>query len=177
MKYKTIVIDPPWNQLKTGLRKVRPNQTREMPYKLMTIEEIKKFPIKDFTDEDCHIYLWTTNKFLREAFEVLEKWGFKFHCILVWKKPTGVTPYSFQFVNEFVLFGYKGKFKINKMGIPTTFEAPVTKHSEKPDIIYRIAEQVSDSPRIDIFARRKIEGWDAWGDEAPNETQKIIKGG
>jgi len=93
---------------------------------------------------------------------------------LVWKKSTGITPYSFQFVNEYVLFGYRGEFKINKKGIPTTFEENIKEHSRKPEILYRIAEQVSDEPRIDIFARQRREGWDAWGDEVPNETQKQI---
>lgn len=158
-------MDPPWEQTKTGLRKVRPNQTREMPYKTMKTDQIMQFDINKFADKDCHIYLWATNKSLREAFDVLNVWGFRFHCILVWNKPTGVTPYSFQFVNEFVLFGYRGKFKVNKMGIPTSFYASVRRHSEKPDALYYIAEQVSDKPRIDIFARKKRQGWTAWGDE------------
>jgi len=106
----------------------------------MTLEEIKQFPIDDYADENCHIYLWTINKFLRDAFDVLKGWGFKFHVVLVWRKPTGVTPFSFQFVNEYVLFGYRGKFKIGKMGIPTTFDAKVRQHSRKPDKLYGIAD-------------------------------------
>ena len=165
LRYKTLVIDPPYPQKKTGLRRVRPNQNKNLPYKTMSIEEIKKFPINNFANDNCHIYLWTINKYLRDAFDILEEWGFKFHCVLVWKKPTGVTPYSFQFVNEFVLFGYRGKFKVNKMGIPTTFEESIREHSRKPDILYKIAEQVSDIPRMDIFARERREGWDVFGDE------------
>jgi len=172
MKYKTIVIDPPW-KLKIMGRHVRPNQ-KKMPYKMMDLKEIKEFPINDFAADNCSIYLWTTNKYLKDTFDVLESWGFKFHCVLVWKKSTGITPYSFQFVNEYVLFGYRGEFKINKKGIPTTFEENIKEHSRKPEILYRIAEQVSDEPRIDIFARQRREGWDAWGDEVPNETQKQI---
>lgn len=165
MKYRTIVIDPPWNQRKTGLRKVRPKQGRDLNYAVMSIEEIKRFPINDFADSQCHIYLWTINKYLREAFDVLYAWNFRFHAVLVWKKPTGVTPFSFQFVNEFVLFGYRGKFKIRKIGVPTTFEAKVRQHSRKPDILYQIAEDCSFPPRIDIFSREKRQGWDQWGNE------------
>jgi N6-adenosine-specific RNA methylase IME4 len=177
MKYNTIVIDPPWNQGKTGLRSVRPNQGRTLNYSTMTLDEIKCFPIDDFAEENAHIYLWTINKFLRDAFDVLKEWKFKFHVVLVWRKPTGVTPFSFQFVNEYVLFGYRGKFKIGKMGIPTTFDAKVREHSRKPDELYEIAELCSLSPRIDIFSREKRQGWDQWGDELDyhSSCQKAIK--
>lgn len=165
MKYRTIVVDPPWDQIKTGIRKVRPKQGRTLNYTTMTVEEITRFSVVDFADEEAHLYLWTINKYLRNAFDVLEAWGFRFHAVLVWKKPTGVAPFSFQFVNEFVLFGYRGKFKIRKMGIPTTFEAKVREHSRKPDILYKIAEECSYPPRIDIFSREKREGWSQWGNE------------
>ena len=165
MKYKTLVVDPPWNQGKTGKRSVRPNQGTKLNYKTMTLKEIKNFPIDDYADEQCHMYLWTTNRFLRDAFDVLKEWGFKFHVVLVWRKPTGVCPFSFQFVNEYVLFGYRGKFKINKMGTQTTFDASVREHSRKPDILYEIAEKCSDAPRIDMFSREKRLGWDQFGDE------------
>ncbi|GAI86066.1 unnamed protein product, partial [marine sediment metagenome] len=154
-----------WPQRKTGLRRVRPNQGRNLDYPTLTIEEIKDFPIDNFAEEQTHIYLWTINKYLRLAFDVLDAWRFKFHATLVWKKPTGVTPFSFQFVNEFVLFAYRGKFRIKKKGIATTFEAKVRAHSRKPDVLYKIAEKCSFTPRIDIFSREKREGWDQWGDE------------
>lgn len=165
MKYRTIVIDPPWPQKKTGLRSVRPNQYRDLPYRVMSLEEIKAFPINDFADIDCHLYIWTINKYLRDAFDILEVWGFKFHAVLVWNKSTGVCPFSLQFRNEFVLFGYRGKLALKRIGLPTYFSGKVREHSRKPDEFYGLAQTISYSPRIDIFSREIRDGWEQWGDE------------
>ena len=163
--FRTLVVDPPWPQRKTGLRAVRPLQFRDLPYNTMGLEEMKKFPIDNFAAQDSHIYLWTINKYLRESFSILDAWGFKFHVVLVWNKPTGVCPFSFQFRNEFVLFGYRGPLELKKIGLPTNFSAGVREHSRKPDELYRIAEIVSHPPRIDIFSREKRDGWEQFGDE------------
>lgn len=80
-KYRTIVIDPPW-AMKKILRKARPNQVL-WDYPTMTVEEIKAFPIPKLAYEDgCHIYLWTTHKYLPKAFEVLDAWGADYECLL-----------------------------------------------------------------------------------------------
>jgi N6-adenosine-specific RNA methylase IME4 len=170
-KYKTIVIDPPWNQGKTGLRSVRPNQDRNLPYKIMTLEEIKDFNINKFAQEECLIFLWTTDKYIEEAHKILREWSFKKHCIFVWNKNTGVCPFSVQFRNEYCIMGYRGKLKLNKIGVPTSFFAKVREHSRKPDEFYEIVKQIADSPRIDIFSREKREGFDQWGDEIDRFTE------
>ena len=51
------------------------------------------------------------------------------------------------------------------------FAARRTTHSTKPDRFYEIVEQVSPDPRIELFARRRRMGWEAWGDEAPPESE------
>lgn len=173
MKYRTITIDPPWKQTKTGYRSVRPNQGRELPYKTMSIEEIKLFPIDNFTDNNCHLYLWTINKYLRDAFDILDAWRFRFHAVLVWNKPTGVCPFSLQFRNEFVLFGYRGKLNLKQIGLPTNFSGVVREHSRKPDELYKLVEAISYPPRIDIFSREKRDGWEQWGDEIGKFRESI----
>lgn len=164
-KYKTIVIDPPWSQKKTGLRRVRPNQKKELPYKVMRTEEIGNFEIDSFAEKECLVFLWTIDKYLEDAHKILRGWGFKKHCVFVWNKSTGVCPFSVQFRNEYCLMGYRGKFKINKIGIPTNFSSKVKEHSRKPDVFYEIVRQLGDSPMIDIFSREKREGFEQWGDE------------
>lgn len=161
-QYRTIVIDPPWPMEKIA-RDVRPNQF-EFDYPVKTIEEIKSF-ILPAEKSGCHVYLWTTQKFLPIAFDVFETWGVKYECLLTWVKPTGMTPYSWMYNTEFVLFGRIGSLPLLKMGKKLSFEAPVTRHSEKPDIFYNLVEEVSPAPRIDIFARKKRENWDVWGNE------------
>lgn len=162
--YKTIVIDPPWPTQKI-IREARPNQDR-FSYRTMTIDEIAKLPLGDLASEDgCHVYLWTTHKYLPSAFDLFAQWGVKYQCLMTWVKPTGMTPYSWMYNTELVLFGRLGSLKLERMGLKLSFNAPVTKHSEKPDVFYERVRLASPSPRLDIFARRQREGFQVWGDE------------
>ena len=163
--YRTIVIDPPW-PIKKSKRSERPNQN-EMDYKLMTIEQIKDFPLNDFVSKDgAHVYLWTTHKHLPNAFKILNAWNVDYHCTLTWIKNVGITPFSWMFSTEFVLFGFIGNLPIIRKGLRTDFKAKVQQHSWKPDEFYVTVKRVSPEPRIDIFNRRKIDGFDSYGYEA-----------
>lgn len=162
--YRTIVIDPPW-EIEKIPRKVRPKQI-EMDYKTMSVEEIKKFPLRKFVSEDgCHAYLWTTHKHLPDAFEVFEAWGVKYQCLLTWNKNVGITPFSWMYSTELVLFGNIGNLSLIKKGERLDFYGKVREHSRKPDEFYELVKRVSPEPRIDIFSREKREGFDQWGDE------------
>ena len=92
-KFKTIVVDPPWKYGKWGKAnpKSRPNGIDyNLPYDYMTIDEIKGLPIRNLADDNCELYLWTTQKYLPIAFDVLRVWGFKYCQTLTWcKKPRG----------------------------------------------------------------------------------------
>lgn len=169
-KYNTIVIDPPWDISMTGKVKRRENRAEKLPYKTMSLQEIKDIPLYKIANIGCHVYCWTTNKMLRNAFEVLESWGVNFHLCLVMVKPSGMCPcFGYTFATEFVLFGFFGKpmQKFQKIGELNWFKAfnKAGKHSVKPDEFYRIVDKMSPSPKIDMFARREIKGWDVWGDE------------
>ncbi|MCA9201250.1 MAG: hypothetical protein KDA87_27100, partial [Planctomycetales bacterium] len=56
-------------------------------YATMSLEEICRLPVTQLVTENAHLHLWTTNGFLREAFDVIEAWGFDFKSCLVWIKP------------------------------------------------------------------------------------------
>ena len=60
-KYQTIVIDPPWPMEKIN-RDKSPEDTG-FGYPTMTEEELTAFPLQDWADDQCHLYLWTTQKF------------------------------------------------------------------------------------------------------------------
>ncbi len=163
-KYRTIVIDPPWPVQKI-LRDERPNQY-DYDYPTMSTEEIKAFQLRELAFEDgTHVYLWTTHKFLPIAFEVFKAWGVNYECLLTWVKPSGMTPFSWMYNTEFVLFGRIGSLPLLRMGKKLSFEAPVIRHSEKPDYFYSLVEEVSPEPRIDVFARKKRDKWETWGNE------------
>jgi N6-adenosine-specific RNA methylase IME4 len=170
MKYKTVVIDPPWPSSFIVLKR-RPNQ-KQMPYKTMTLEEIKNFPINDYADSDCNLFIWTTHTWLKHTFEIIEAWGFKYHCCITWDKTNGLSLFGFTRQTEFVIFAYRGKITVNQKGkfIPTQITESQGKHSQKPQIFYQILLRNTPAPRIDIFSRKKHFGFDSFGNEAENPT-------
>jgi len=151
----------------------------KLPYETMSLEEIKKIPIQNIAHNGAHIYCWTTNKMLRKTFEVLDSWGVNFHLVLVMVKPNGLAPcFGYVFGTEFCLLGFYGKpmQKFNSIGKLNWFKHRnlPEKHSIKPRMFYNLVEEMSPSPRLDLFARERFEDWDVWGDEAPKTTQKLL---
>ncbi|GAH85230.1 unnamed protein product, partial [marine sediment metagenome] len=129
--FSCIVVDPPW-PVKKIEREERPNQGPNLDYATMTIKEIGNLPIKKLADQDgCHIYLWTTHKYLPSALEIFKNWGVKYQCLLTWVKPTGMTPFTWMYNTEQVLFGRIGDLDLEKYGIKLSFEAPTREHSRK----------------------------------------------
>lgn len=125
--YRVIVIDPPWPMQKI-LREAAPMQDI-MDYLTMTVEEITKLPIVELADPlGCHIYLWTTHKFLPTSFELFAHWGVKYECLMTWRKNVGFTPFSWMYDTEHVLFGRIGSLSLERKGLRLSFEAKVTKH-------------------------------------------------
>lgn len=164
-KYRCIVIDPPWPVAKIE-RDERPNQGVALDYPTMTLDEIAALPVAELAAADgCHIYLWTTQKFLPDAFSLFNAWGVRYQCLMTWVKPTGMTPYSWMYNTEHVLFGRIGKLDLQRMGLKLSFEAQVTRHSEKPAVFYERVAQASPEPRLDMFARNTRDGFDVWGNE------------
>jgi len=165
-RYRCIVIDPPWPVAKIE-RDARPTQGVALDYPTMTLEEIAALPVPDLAEPDgCHIYLWTTQKFLPAGWELFKTWGVRYQCTFGWCKNVGFTPFSWMYDLEFVLFGRIGHLNLLQNGLRLWFNAPVTRHSEKPDIFY--TERVipaSPEPRLEMFARKPREGFVVWGDE------------
>lgn len=182
-EYRCVVIDPPWDQGKTGRRSTRPNQGTNLDYCTMTYDEIAALPVGDWAAPESFLWLWTTNSrsrsskrpLLSQAFELLEHWGFRYYTMLTWDKSTGPCPFGpYQITSEHVLFAYRGKsnFPKESMGkMKTVFKAPVTRHSEKPECFYSDLVKYFDPPRLDVFARRVHSGFEPWGDEIDRSVQ------
>jgi N6-adenosine-specific RNA methylase IME4 len=169
-KYKTIVIDPPWSMEKIQ-REVAPNQVG-FEYPTMTLEQISSFTIPaDIADDECHLFMWTTQKYLPESFKILDAWGFRYVFMMVWHKPGGFQPFNLpQYNCEFIVYGRKGTPEfIDLKAFPTCFDAPRREHSRKPDEFYDLVKRVCPGPRIDVFSREKRDGFDQYG----NETNKF----
>lgn len=166
-EYHVVVIDPPWPMQKID-RNCRPNQA-EMDYPTMSEEELTELDIPAFTV--CHLWLWTTHRFLPMALHLLAAWKFKYICTFVWHKPGGFQPIGLpQYNCEFALYARRGNpMFLDTRAFPVCFEAPRGRHSEKPDVFYDLVRQATDGPRVDMYGRREIEGFDSWGKEAPNQ--------
>jgi len=163
-QYRTLVIDPPWPVQKI-LRDVRPNQD-VFDYPTMTIDEIHRLPIGELAYPDgCHVYLWTTHKYLPTSFDLFRSWGVRYQCLMTWHKNVGPTPFSWMYDTEHVLFGRVGTLQLLKMGLRLGFEATAQGHSIKPDVFYERVVEASPSPRLELFGRRQREGFEVWGNE------------
>ena len=174
-RYKCLVVDPPWDQGKTGKRTVRPNQGVDLDYPVMKYDEIAATPIREWVEDESFLWLWATNSksrssgqpILQQAFGLMSHWGFTYYTLLTWDKRTGPCPFGpYQITTEYCIFGYRGKCKFHKSTwgkMKTLFYAPVTRHSEKPAYFYENICRYFPGPRLDVFARRRHKGFDAWG--------------
>ena len=158
------VLDAPWPMQKIE-RDLHPEQTPELDYPVMSLEDI--FNIDLPVADQCHLYLWTTQRFIWSAKDLLIKWEFKHLAIQVWHKNGGFQPAGLpQYNCEFVLIGRKGGLEFNTTkNFPLCFEAPRREHSRKPVEFYDLVKRVSPGPRIDMFSRESHEGFEQHGVE------------
>jgi N6-adenosine-specific RNA methylase IME4 len=139
----------------------------EEPTVCQSIECIVGSQLAEAADpEGCHIYLWTTHRFLPDSFQLFERWGVDYQCLMTWRKNVGITPFSWMYDTEHVLFGRIGHLKLERLGLRLSFDAPVQGHSVKPDVYYDRIVEASPGPRLEMFARKPREGFTVWGNEA-----------
>lgn len=162
--YATVVADPPWQYDNKATR-----GAAEDHYPTMSIDELCELPVSEWATEQAHLYLWTTNGFLREAFDVLDAWGFKYKTTLVWVKPQIGLGNYFRSSTEYVLFGVRGGLRTLDSNQRNWFEAKRGRHSKKPAFFFDLVERVSPGPFLEMFAReRRLSEfqWGYWGNEA-----------
>ncbi len=153
-KHKTLVIDPPWDYEWLSLA------GRATPgYSTMSHEELLALPVAEWADDDCHLYLWTTNNFMTRAVDLMAHWGFQHKTVLTWVKPKWGLGSYFRNSTEHVLFGVKGKLRTRSDSIATHFEAPVGEHSAKPEAFYAIVRAASYPPYGEAFQRQSRDGF------------------
>lgn len=172
--YRTILADPPWRfQNSTG--KVAPEHKRLSRYPTLSLQEIIDIPVDTVTAKEAHLYLWVPNALLSEGLEVMKNWGFTYKTNIIWFKirkdggPDGRgVGFYFRNVTELVLFGVKGKMRTLQPGRTQTniIQSRKREHSRKPDELYKLIEDCSPGPYLEMFARGARKNWAVWGNQA-----------
>lgn len=170
------MIDPPWPKKKGGIRKVRPNQGKDLDYKTMRAQDIFSLLYDEimptFAEDRNTVFLWTIDEYLCYCEEMMHVLGgYKRHARLIWDKGNGVAPcFSVRYSHEYLLWFYRPTFqpvdKSVRGKFTTVFREPAREHSRKPDQAYNmITFMFPTAKKIDIFSREKREGWDQWGNQ------------
>lgn len=177
-RYRTIVADPPWrydggfwttsHNPRTGARS-NPKRVR-LPYEAMTVEEISALPVAAIAAEDAWLFLWTTNRYLVDAFGIAEAWGFRYRQAIVWLKDrsNGLVATIAPIHSEHLLVCKRGRPARLGAFPSSVIEVNRTKaHSTKPDVFLDHIEACCPGPYAELFARRARFGWDyPIGDQA-----------
>lgn len=187
-RYGAIMADPPWHfRARTALHVGNWTSRRdaEKHYSVMGIDDICALPIKAVAASDAHLFLWTTGPCLRQAFEVIEAWGFRYSAVaFTWVKlKRSHNHLQFRFLPtaesdlhvglglttrknaEFCLLGRRGNAHRNAKDVREIILAPVREHSRKPDEAFARVERYCDGPYLDLFSRLPRAGWDSFGNE------------
>ena len=174
-KYQIIYADPAWSY---NDKLQHHGGSAQSHYSTMSVEDICKLPVNKIADENCYLFLWTTSPTLKDSLQVIDRWGFNYKIIVfVWSKinrEMGLGNYT-RTNHEFVLLGTKGKLERQSRKVKQWIKTPSTNHSQKPNEVRdKIIQLMGDLPRIELFARTKIHGWDVWGDD-PNLQNKPLE--
>lgn len=177
-KYNIIYADPPWTY--KAYSEKGEGRSAKKHYPTMDIEDICNLPVQDIAADDCTLFMWATFPNLLDAFKVIEAWGFSYKTIaFVWVKQNKKADTLFLGMGhwtrsnaEVCLLATKGSPKRLSANVRQVVISHIEEHSKKPDEVrQRIVELVGDMPRIELFAHKQTDGWDAWG----NETDKFSK--
>lgn len=181
-KYEIIYADPAWSYYNDMTVTPEQNKSgkgfmRKVPYPVMASEEIKQLPVKSISADDAVLLIWTTDYHLERAIAVINAWGFQYKTIgFAWQKTNKkgepvcfMGAYTLKTGIELCLLATRGKNAhkmVKKYGVRGRVESPREHHSKKPDEVRnRIVEMFGDRPRIELFARERHDGWDAWGND------------
>lgn len=184
-KYNIIYADPPWT-FKTYSEKGKEQKSAECHYQCMTIEDIYNLPIDKLAADNCVLFLWVTFPLLQEGLETIRRWGFEYKtCGFNWVKRNKKSDswfwglgYWTRSNSELCLLATRGCPPRISRSVHQICDARVMKHSKKPsEIRDRIVELCGDIPRIELFAREKVDGWDCIGNEIDGrDIRDVLKG-
>lgn len=176
--YEIIYADPPWLYYGSATK----DQAAGKHYKCMSYSELAALPVRSLTSPKSVIFMWATSSKLADACNLIADWGFIYRGVFqLWVKTSnsgniihgqGVRPSFTKPTAEYLLVGSsqaKGRvFPIasEKMSNVVLASRPNNIHSKKPaEFRDNIVSLLGDRPRLEMFSRQAVEGWDAFGDQ------------
>lgn len=188
-KYSVIYADPPWDyngklqfdKSSASVDKIDISRkifisSASFKYPTLKLKELKKLPLKDIAEDDCLLFMWTSNPHLAQAIELGESWGFKYRTIaFIWDKMNH-NPGQYTLSNcEICLVFKMGKIPQPRgaRNVQQLIRVPRGKHSEKPiEVLQGITKMFPTQKKIELFARRTEENWDCWGLDVFEKTNE-----
>lgn len=179
-KYQIIYADPPWDYggkmqydkssikaKNVGFEKDIFISSASFKYPTLKLKELKQLGIDSIADEDCILFMWTTGPQMANAIELGQFWGFDYKTVaFVWDKMVHNPGRYTLSQTEFVLAFKKGKFPSPRgaMNMKQLVQVHREQHSEKPlEVADRITKMFPTQDKIELFARKRVDGWDSWG--------------
>ena len=172
--FRVIVADPPWAHTAQGGKR-----GASQHYPLMRLGQIESYLVDERISvaKDAVLFLWRVASMQEEALRVCRAWGFVPKTEMVWIKRTKTGKLAFGMgsyvrgAHETCLIAVRGSCRPQVLNVRSVFEAPLGKHSVKPERFFDVIEQMYAGPRAERFARRRRRGWVSYGNEVPSANE------
>ncbi len=179
-KFDIIYADPPWHyngkmqfdkssksREKIDLSKKIFISSAAFKYPTLKTKELMKLEVESIAKDDCILFMWTTNPHLAQAIELGHAWGFEYKTVaFVWDKMVhNPGQYTLSYCELCLLFK-RGRIPKPRgaRNVKQLLHSPRKAHSEKPlEVLRDIEKMFPTQERIELFARRRVDGWSVWG--------------
>lgn len=183
--YSVLYADCPWKYGVEGGR-----GAADKHYPTMSLAELCMLPVEHLAAQDAVLFLWGTWPTMLDAYAVMKAWGFEFkNCGFNWVKTNKLQPTPFVGLgrwtrgnSEFCLLGVRGKPKRVDAAVQQIIQddlvvAPIGEHSEKPpEARNRIMQLMGDTSYVELFGRRRVDGWDVFGNQVDSNVVLLPEG-
>ncbi len=188
--YELIYADPAWSYDDKGS-----NGAADNHYQTTTLEGMAALKVDAIASPHAVLFMWVTNPFLEKCFPLARAWGFEYKtkafewckgkdgkeffgmgrwargntesCLLFVRAPgKGKSKRPISASVRQLIYGIDPFERLAAGEALNTLTAPVMRHSAKPpETRERIVQLMGDLPRCELFARERVPGWDAFGNE------------
>jgi N6-adenosine-specific RNA methylase IME4 len=183
-RYPILLCDPPWDykgQTQHGGTGVKDTGSAAGHYPTLTLKQLMDLDVQSITADDALMFMWSSSPHLDQAVTLLKVWGFQWATVgFVWDKQRVNPGFYTMSQCELCLVGKRGRIPRPRgaRNVRQLVSAMRGEHSEKPgEVRERIVAMFPHHRRVELFARERSDGWDAWGNEVQSDVELKFKGG